>query len=90
MTDSPSSEAAFTRLFVAGVVFRAVLGSLVMLVGAGGVALGHLVGCDWAPFVFGCLGLLVGAVPARSIKLRWDPLNKADTMPATFPIDPGR
>ncbi len=90
MTQSPSREAVFTRLFVAGVLFRVVLGVLVMLVGAGGVALGHLSGWDWAPFVFGCLGLLVGAVPARSLKQRWDPLNKADTMPATFPIDPGR
>lgn len=89
MTVPRSAEATFSRLFLAGVLFRVLLGSVIMLVAAGGVQLGRLTSWDWAPFVLACAGLLIGFVLTRPLKRRWDPLNKApEAVPATLPIDP--
>jgi hypothetical protein len=71
-----SSDPGFTRFFLAGVFFRAVLGVAAMLFGVGGVTLGRLSTWSWAPFVGGCLGLLIGVAVARGLKTRWDPLTR--------------
>jgi hypothetical protein len=47
-----------------------------MLFGVGGVTLGRLSTWSWAPFVGGCLGLLIGVAVARGLKTRWDPLTR--------------
>lgn len=70
------AEAGFTRYFLAGVLFRAALGGLAMAFGAAGVALGRLSSWDWAPFLAGCAGIVLGVLVARPIKGRWDPLTR--------------
>jgi hypothetical protein len=84
-----SSDPAFTKYFLAGVLFRSMLGGVAMLFGAAGVALGNLTSWDWAPFLGGCAGLAIGFFVAALVKHHWDPLDHVpDVVPPDFPIDP--
>lgn len=71
-----TTEGSFTRAFLGGVAFRIGLVSLAMALAVGGVALGGLVEADWAPFLGGCAGLVVGLLLSRAVLRRWDPQRR--------------
>ena len=79
MIEEPGGHDTFSRFFMTGMAFRIALTIGVMTAAYVGAGISTAVGTPEWRFVGALGGLALGVLVARSVKRRWDPLDRGQS-----------